>query len=193
MIILKQSTAATVKLGPFVDDSDGVTVEDGLTADITKTLSAVQLSKNGAALAVTSSLQGVADAGAPYDALGYYNISLDATDTATLGRLKIACNITGALPVWQDCWVVTEAAYNALVGGASGWAVQTYTATVGGVATEGIHCMVTTGEDGTGEVARGYSDADGEFTFIGQTGVTYYIWCSKAGVSFDNPDTEVAA
>jgi len=43
MNILKQSTAATIKLGPFIDDTDGKTAETALTiaqAD-------VRLSKNG--------------------------------------------------------------------------------------------------------------------------------------------------
>lgn len=43
MLYLEQSTAVTVKIGPFVDETDGFSAEDGLTisqADI-------RLSKNG--------------------------------------------------------------------------------------------------------------------------------------------------
>lgn len=110
MIILKQNTVATVKAGPFVDDTDGVTVEDELTiANVD-----VKLSKNGGALAAANSVQGTGNAA--YDDNGYYAINLNATDTNTLGNLRIAINYLGALPVWEDCLVVTEAAWNALVG-----------------------------------------------------------------------------
>jgi len=41
---LRQSTAVTVQIGPFVDDTDGKTSETGLTI----TSSEVRISKNGA-------------------------------------------------------------------------------------------------------------------------------------------------
>lgn len=110
MIILKQSTAASVKAGPFVDDTDAVTVEDALT--IAK--ADVKLSKNGSALTAAHSDQGTGNAA--YDENGYYDIDLDATDTNTLGNLRIAINYLGALPVWEDCEVITQAAWNARFG-----------------------------------------------------------------------------
>lgn len=94
---LKQSTAATIKLGPFLDDADGKTAETALTiaqADI-------RLSKNGGDIAQTNNA-----AGATHDELGYYDVPLDTTDTNTLGRLKVAVSESGALPVWQDFMVV---------------------------------------------------------------------------------------
>ncbi len=105
MSILKQSTAVTIKLGPFVDDTDGKTAETGLTisqADI-------RLSKNGGDIAQSHN-----SAGATHDELGYYNVPLDATDTNTLGRLRVAVSETGALPVWQDFIVVTANVYDSL-------------------------------------------------------------------------------
>ena len=105
MNILKQSTAATVKLGPFIDDSDGKTAETALTiaqADI-------RLSKNGGDFAQTNNT-----AGATYDENGYYDIPLNATDTGTLGRLRVAVSKSGALPVWQDFLVVTANVYDTL-------------------------------------------------------------------------------
>src|SRR5688572_9179628 len=94
---LKQSTAVTVKLGPFVDAADGVTAETALTisqADI-------RLSKNGGAFAQSNNA-----AGATHDASGWYGIPLDATDTGTLGRLQVFVGETGALPVWSEFMVV---------------------------------------------------------------------------------------
>jgi len=105
MNILKQSTAATIKLGPFIDDTDGKTAETGLTiaqAD-------VRLSKNGGDFAQTNNT-----AGATHDENGYYDIPLNATDTGTLGRLRVAVNKSGALPVWQDFQVVTANVYDTL-------------------------------------------------------------------------------
>jgi len=105
MNILKQSTAATVKLGAFVDDTDGKTAETGLTisqADI-------RLSKNGGDFAQTHN-----SAGATHDENGYYDIPLDTTDTGTLGRLRVAVSESGALPVWQDFLVVTANVYDTL-------------------------------------------------------------------------------
>ena len=105
MNILKKSTAATIKLGPFIDDTDGKTAETGLTiaqAD-------VRLSKNGGDFAQTNNT-----AGATYDENGYYDIPLNATDTGTLGRLRVAVSKSGALPVWQDFLVVTANVYDTL-------------------------------------------------------------------------------
>ena len=105
MNILKQSTAATVKLGAFVDDTDGKTAETGLTisqADI-------RLSKNGGDFAQTNNATG-----ATHDEFGYYDIPLDTTDTGTLGRLRVAVHESGALPVWQDFLVVTANVYDTL-------------------------------------------------------------------------------
>lgn len=107
MLYLKQSTAATIKLGPFVDDSDGKTAETGLTisqADI-------RLSKNGGDIAQTNN-----SAGATHDELGYYNVPLDTTDTNTLGTLKVIVSVSGALPVFADFMVITAEAYDTLCG-----------------------------------------------------------------------------
>lgn len=105
---LKQSTAATIKIGPFVDSTDGVTAETGLTisqADI-------RLSKNGGAFAQTNNATG-----ATHDENGYYGVPLDTTDTNTLGRLRVAVNESGSLPVWQDFMVVNANVYDSLIGG----------------------------------------------------------------------------
>jgi len=96
---LKQSTAATVKLGPFVDDSDGNTAETGLTisqADI-------RLSKNGGNYAQKNE-----SSAASHDELGEYDCDLDATDTNTLGRLRIAVHESGSLHVIQDYMILGE-------------------------------------------------------------------------------------
>ncbi|MGB0971913.1 MAG: hypothetical protein ACPGVG_13275 [Mycobacterium sp.] len=105
MHILKQSTAVDVLIGPFVDATNGYDGETGLSPS-------VKLSKNGQTLAAKN------DATTPtHDADGYYNCELDATDTNTVGtlRLTVAGSAT-ALPVFHDFQIVEEATYDALFG-----------------------------------------------------------------------------
>lgn len=102
---LKQSTAATVPMGPFLDSTDGVTPEESLTisqADI-------KLSKNGGAFAQSNNA-----AGASHAANGHYLVPLDTTDTNTLGRLRVAITESGATPVWQDFMVLSANVWDAL-------------------------------------------------------------------------------
>lgn len=104
---LKQSTAVTIKLGPFVDSTDGVTAETGLTisqADI-------KLTKNGGTIAQSNNA-----AGATHDANGYYGVPLDTTDTNTLGTLRVMISESGALPVWQDFMVVPANVWDSMFG-----------------------------------------------------------------------------
>jgi hypothetical protein len=100
---LAQSTAVTVKLGPFVDSTDGVTAESSLTlsqADF-------RLSKNGGDIAQKNQ-----SSSATHDELGVYDVSLNATDTNTLGRLRIDVQESGALPVWKEFMVLDAGSYN---------------------------------------------------------------------------------
>jgi len=108
MQLLRQSTAVTRKIGPFVDSTDGVTPETGLTiaqAD-------VRLSKNGGDFAQKNDATGCT-----HDEDGWYGCPLDATDTGTLGSLVIAIAVSGALPVWHEFTVVPANVYDALVAG----------------------------------------------------------------------------
>ena len=97
MQALKQSTAVTLKMGPFVSSADGVTAQTGLTI----TQPDVRLSKNGGNFAQKS-----AAGTATHDEDGYYDVSISTTDTGTLGRLKVAIFEPPALPVWQEFMVM---------------------------------------------------------------------------------------
>ena len=105
---LRQSTAVEIKLGPFVDQTDGFTPETGLTilqAD-------ARLAKNGAdwaQKAETTTL--VAEEN------GWYRCLLDTTDTDTLGILIVAVNESGALPVWREFMVTAANIYDSVIGG----------------------------------------------------------------------------
>ena len=109
---LRQSTASqSVKLGPFVDDTDGVTAETGLSIANTD----IKLSKAGGTMAAKNS------GGGTHDADGWYTITLDATDTATVGTLQVSCKVAGAAPVFAEFQVIEEAVYDALyASGATG-------------------------------------------------------------------------
>lgn len=104
---IKQSTAITIKIGPFVDDTDGKTAETALTlsqADIV-------LSKNGGAFAQKNE-----SSSATHDTKGYYACAIDTTDTNTLGVLSVAIHESGALPIRQDYQVVTPLVWDSLFG-----------------------------------------------------------------------------
>jgi len=104
---LKQSTAVTVKMGPFLDEGNGKDAETGLTisqADI-------RLTKNGGDAAQTNNATG-----ATHDEGGWYDVPLDTTDTGTLGRLTVFIHKSGALPVWQDFMVVLANVLDSLLG-----------------------------------------------------------------------------
>jgi hypothetical protein len=112
MQYLRQSTASqSVLIGPFVDSTDGVTAETGLTINAAD----IRLSANGGNMAAKNSLGGT------HDEAGWYTITLDATDTATVGRLQLSVAVSGALPVFAEFQVLEEAVYDALfASGATG-------------------------------------------------------------------------
>lgn len=106
------STASQVIMfGPFLSTSDGVTV-------VTSAIAAadIQLEKHNNTGTVSKN-----SGGATYVANGYYQATFDATDTNTVGRLKIMFNITSqaCLPVWKDMVVLTSTVFDALYGSTS--------------------------------------------------------------------------
>lgn len=104
---LKQSTAMTVMIGPFVDDGDGNADEGGLTISAAD----VRLSKNGGNMAAKN------DATAcTHDEIGIYGCPLDATDTGTLGILSLVVHEAGALHVRHDYMVVPANVWDSLFG-----------------------------------------------------------------------------
>lgn len=104
---LKQSTAVEVKIGPFVDASDGVTAEDGLTISQAD----VRLKKNDGDWAQKNETTAAA-----HEEAGNYRCLLDTTDTNTLGRLELAVAESGALPVWREFMVVPANVWDSFFG-----------------------------------------------------------------------------
>lgn len=108
MMLLKQSTAVDIGIGPFVDDTDGKTAETALSL----TQADFRLKKNGGAWAQKNQASS-----ATHEENGWYEASLDTTDTNTLGILIVNVSKTGALPVWQRYMVVPANVYESLVTG----------------------------------------------------------------------------
>lgn len=105
MHYLRQSTAATVRIGPFVDETNGRTPETALTINQAD----IRLTKAGGDFAQSND-----NGGAAHDEDGWYSLQLDATDTATLGRLMVAVDVSGALPCWREFMVVTANVFDTL-------------------------------------------------------------------------------
>ena len=173
MILLKQSTAVTIPFGPFLDDADGKTAETGLsiaTAD-------VRISKNGGANAAKNSTTATS-----HNELGYYNIHLSATDTNTLGALKVMVSKEGALPVWADFMVVTPMIYDVMCGagnltgvkldpvqGAITWAQQKI---IANVANQGALHVENTHANGFGNINKGNIGQGNQGVQIGQGNIS---------------------
>ena len=105
-MFLKQSTAYTDRIGPFLDKGDGVTEEVGLTT----ANSAIFLSKAGGDYGAKTEATALS-----HDQDGWYIILYDATDTNTVGELKVMIQAPAThLPVWKTYWVLEEAIYDAL-------------------------------------------------------------------------------
>ena len=105
---LKQSTSVDVPIGPFLDSTDGITAETALTI----TQPDIRLKKNGGAWAQKNAAQTLS-----HEENGFYEVTLDATDTGTLGLLRLAVFETGACPVWEDFIVLPANVYESLVTG----------------------------------------------------------------------------
>lgn len=119
MRFLKQSTSVVVQIGPFVDATDGVTAETGLSPSSTN----VRLYKAGGTSAVD-----IYDATWTHIGLGMYRVTLTASHTDTAGPLVIVAQISGARPVVHEFNVLAATAYDALVSGSALPANMTYLA-----------------------------------------------------------------
>lgn len=126
---LKQSTAVTITVGPFLDSTDGNSQETALTISQAD----VVLSKNGGTFAQKNN-----STSCTHDTKGYYSCPLSTTDTNTLGILTVAIHESGALAVRQDYLVLAANVYDALVGGGDYLDVEVAT-----LATAAVTSIVT--------------------------------------------------
>lgn len=141
MKFLKQSTAATVKVGPFLSTADAATASTALTiaqADV------ILFLNNGAGAQKNSATSATHDTG------GVYGVPLNTTDTGTLGPLKLLVNKSGALPVWDEWMVVPANVYDSLIGGAA--TLATNASQIAGVTQNATNLGSSTGTMQTGTV-----------------------------------------
>ncbi len=100
---LKQSTAVAISYGPALDPTDGVTLVTGLVSAIDHASTGIKLSKNGGALTIRHATV----TASTYDGYGNYIVTLDTTDTNTLGTLRVQfAAAASCVPVWMDFEVV---------------------------------------------------------------------------------------
>lgn len=160
---LKQSTAGTLVLGPFVDATDGVTAETALTISQAD----VRLSKNAGTFAQKNDATS-----ATHMENGYYSTPINTTDTNTLGRMVVTVAESGALPVRQDYLVVTSDEWDRLH------------ATTGPIATLGIVARGTAqaATSTTIQLASGETHADDTLNgcIVGALGSTQGYWQFRA-------------
>lgn len=108
-IILRQSTQIVVRVGPFVDATDAVTPETGITLGAADQAEALKAA--GAATADISAATWAAITGSD----GWYNLTLTTSHTDTVGELEIVVQDSSVcLPVRKMFQVVEEAVYDAL-------------------------------------------------------------------------------
>lgn len=131
---LKQSTAVTIEIGPFIDATGVGAAQTGLTI----TPSECKLSKNGGSLAAKNESTNLS-----HDANGMYKVLLDTTDTNTVGILTVipADTAVGHQPFSVNYMVLPANVYDSLIGGTDdlqvdleeigGSAVSTTTAQLG--------------------------------------------------------------
>lgn len=109
MMILRQSTSVVIPFGPFVAPSDGVTLVTTLVSALDHASTGIFLNKNGGAGAVRHATV----TATTYDAYGNYLVTLDTTDTATLGRLRVVfAAAASCAPVWRDFFIVAANVYD---------------------------------------------------------------------------------
>lgn len=107
MHLLRQSTASQeVPAGPFVDAADGATLEDGLHPIAA---SDIKLWKHAG-----TSMANASAASTAFMVDGTYLLTLDATDTDTLGPLVIVLTPAGARPMRIECLVLPALVFDSL-------------------------------------------------------------------------------
>jgi hypothetical protein len=111
MIFLKQSTAATLRVGPFMDAGNGVTPETGVT------LGAADQAEILKASGATVDISGATWA-AITGAGGWYDLSLTTSHTDTLGMITVIVQDESVcLPVFVRAMVIPAQVFESLIAG----------------------------------------------------------------------------
>ncbi len=102
---IEQGSSITISMGPFLVSSDGVTPQTGLGALTVRVMRGSTWNARSSATATA------------HQENGFYSVTLNATDTGDLGRMRLWAGPASTVPVWEDFMVVPSQIYNALVAG----------------------------------------------------------------------------
>lgn len=170
MYFLKQSTAATLRVGPAVAIADGVTPVT--TLSLAAADQAELLKHTGATVDLVSSpevLAAIANVG------GWYNLTLSTSHTDTLGMLTVVIQDASAcLPIFISCMVCPANVWDTLFGAdkldvnAAEWLGQT----IAPVDTNGYPKVTLKNGTGTGEVALASGRANADIVYVGGSAVS---------------------
>lgn len=103
---LKQSTAVTIVVGPFVD-----TAGAAVTAPTIASIDITAYKNDGTAVTITPAASGTSNDMVHVDD-GYYSLELTTTDTGTAGYLRMSFQISGALIFHEDFNVLPANIYD---------------------------------------------------------------------------------
>jgi hypothetical protein len=173
--LLKQSTQTNVRVGPFVDATNGVTPETGVTLS---SADQAELLKEGSGATVDIS-------GATWAAItgvgGWYDLTLTTSHTDTLGKLVVIVQDESVcLPVWKEYMVVPANVYDSLVSGTD--LLDVNTSQLGGTAyatalaaeVDAVHDEVIEGSTTLRQMMRGFAAAlMGKASGLGTTTAVY--------------------
>ena len=113
MLFLKQSTAATVLIGPVLDSTGGLVTSGLVIGDL-------RIAKNGTIATMSGNTL-------THSHAGHWTIALGTGDTDTTGRLTISVGNTSYAMAFRD--------YTVLLPGSFGWLIENAPNTTGGLAT----------------------------------------------------------
>ena len=153
MHFLQQNQTATIKFGPFLDKTDGVTEESGLTP-------VVEVSKNGGAFAARNSGTAIT-----HDVEGWYAVELNAVDTNTLGRLTVKSQDANThLPVWAEVTILSVNVFTSLITATDKLDTQLVATDAGAITGASLATDVVANiSDGVWDEARADHTAAGSF------------------------------
>lgn len=109
-----QSATSVVTAGPFIDDTDFKTLKTG--AFTLAAADCILIKAGGTSSAAKN--EGTAPA---FISNGHYAVTLNSTDSGTVGRMQLIIVKSGALIVREDLEVLPATSYNPMVAGTANW------------------------------------------------------------------------
>ena len=104
---LRYATSVDLPIGPCLSSTDGVTPLDALSI----TQPDIRLKKTSGAWAQKNAAQTLS-----HEESGYYEVTLDTTDTGTHGMMRLGLNKPGMVPIFEDFMIIAQAAWDAKYG-----------------------------------------------------------------------------